>query len=111
MRGSGQKPSIIGVTKCSPIDWVLYGSLIAGCLAITVLSVCLQRREYEFKKQLGYEFVPGDFKCTTRNALGLTWLGCLFGFMTAMTGIGPGVMTNALMLKLDVHPLVAGETG
>ena len=33
------------------------------------------------------------------------------GFLTALSGIGPGVMVNAVLLKLDVHPRVATETG
>ena len=55
--------------------------------------------------------MPGDFKCTKRNVINLTIAGCLIGFVTALTGIGPGVMTNVVLLRLDMHPLVAAETG
>jgi len=92
------------------MDWGLFGLLILGCLAMTLLSICLQRREYEYKKQIGYRFVPGDFKCTSRNAIKLSVAGLLIGFITAMTGIGAGVISNALLLKIDMHPRVASET-
>ena len=78
---------------------------------MTLLASCLQRKEYEYKKQIGYQFVPGDFKCTGRNVINLTITGCIIGFITALTGIGPGVMTNAVFLRLDMHPRMAAETG
>ena len=65
LRGSGSEPSVIGATRCTPIDWVLFASLLVFALAMTILAICLQRREYEYKKKIGYNFVPGDFKCTT----------------------------------------------
>ena len=41
----------------------------------------------------------------------LTITGLLIGIISAITGIGPGVMVNAVLLKLDMHPRVAAETG
>lgn len=78
---------------------------------MTIIAVVVQRKEYEHKKKIGYEFVPGDFKCTARNVIKLPIFGAIIGFITALSGIGPGVMTNAILLKLDVHPRVATETG
>ena len=53
----------------------------------------------------------GDLKCTKYNVLLLTLTGFLIGLISAITGIGPGVMANAVLLSLDVHPRVAAETG
>ena len=53
----------------------------------------------------------GDVKCTKYNVLLLTLTGFLIGMVAAITGIGPGVMANAVLLKLDIHPRVAAETG
>ena len=63
-RGSGQEPSYIGVTRCTAADWSIFIALIILALAFTIYSVWLQRREYEYKKSIDYQFVPGDFKCT-----------------------------------------------
>ena len=41
LRGSGKEPSIIGSTRCSSIDWVLYAALIIFAFLMTVLSVFL----------------------------------------------------------------------
>lgn len=104
LRGSGKEPSIIGATRCTAIDWVLYAALITFALLMTLLSVCLQRKEYEYKKSINYEFVPGDFKCTTRNAIKLPLYAMLCGFLTASTGTGPGALFNTLLLQLGCHP-------
>ena len=78
---------------------------------MTLIAVKMQRREYEYKKKIGYEFVPGDFECTFRSVIKLPIFGCGIGFITALSGIGPGVMTNAVLLKLGCHPRVSTETG
>ena len=31
---------------------------------MTLLAIYLQLKEYEHKKQIGYQFVVGDLKCT-----------------------------------------------
>lgn len=56
-------------------------------------------------------FVIGDLKCTIQNVTKLPLLAFGIGFLAAMTGIGPGAITNAILLKLDLHPRVAAETG
>ena len=53
----------------------------------------------------------GDLKCTTRNVIKLPIVAFIIGFATALSGFGPGVMCNAVLLSLDVHPKVAVETG
>ena len=78
---------------------------------MTLLAIYLQRKEYEHKKQIGYQFVLGDLKCTKYNVLLLTLTGFAIGMTAAITGIGPGVMVNAVLLRLDMHPRVAAETG
>ena len=111
LRGSGAAPSIIGSTRCTSSDWILFTVLLVAGFVMTFLAVLVQNREYKRKKELGYQFVPGDFKCTASNVIKLPIFGCMIGFITAMSGIGPGVMTNAVLLKLNVHPRVATETG
>ena len=80
-------------------------------LLFTSIAIHIQRKEYEHKKISGYTFVIGDLKCTTQNVIKLPILACCIGFVTALTGIGPGAMTNAILLKLDLHPRIAAETG
>ena len=111
LRGSGLQPSLIGVSRCTTLDWSLYGLLILAGVSMTLYAICMQRKDYEYKKQIGYLFVPGDLKCTNKNAIILTLLGCLIGIISAITGLGAGVMINVILLRLDIHPRVAAETG
>ena len=39
LRGSGKEPSVIGVTRCTATDWVLYATLITFGVLMTILSV------------------------------------------------------------------------
>ena len=78
---------------------------------MTAIAIVTQRREYAHKKAIDYSFVPGDFKCTVRNVIELPIFAFAVGFITAMSGIGPGIMLNTFLLRLDVHPIVAVETG
>ena len=41
LRGSGSEPSVIGATRCTPIDWVLFASLLAFALVMTILAIFL----------------------------------------------------------------------
>ena len=111
MRGSGKEPSIIGSTRCTTIDWTMLGILFVCCLIMTIIGAMVQRKEYAHKVAIGYEFVTGDFECTLKNAIRLPFAGFIIGFSTGLCGIGPGVMINAILLQLNVHPRVAGETG
>jgi uncharacterized membrane protein YfcA len=64
LRGPGDEPSLIGVVRCDPMDWVLFSVLIALSVVVTVIVLVILRREYAEKKGAGYTFVVGDFKCT-----------------------------------------------
>ena len=41
LRGSGSELSVIGVARCTPIDWVLFVSLLAFALVMTILAIFL----------------------------------------------------------------------
>lgn len=110
MRGSSTSGSIIGIERCSPVDWTLFGSLILFAAILTVLAAFMQMREYAYKQKVGYHFTQGDFKCTTSNAIRLPLCAVVVGFINAVTGIGPGTMIHAILLQLDLHPKVAGNT-
>lgn len=49
MRGSASAGSIIGISRCSPLDWTLLGALIIFAFVLTVLAACMQIREYALK--------------------------------------------------------------
>ena len=110
LRGSGVEPSVIGVTRCQAGDWGLLGVLILGGLLMTLLAVFMLRREYSYKKSIGFTFVTGDLKCTTRNAVKLPVAALITGFVSALSGLGAGISLQAVLLGLQVPPRVSNET-
>ena len=57
LRGDGKEPSIIGVTRCKQIDWVLFGTLIFSSTFLTITAIIILRKEYTYKKTIEYPFV------------------------------------------------------
>lgn len=53
-RGNGKKPSVVGVTKCQPFDHVLLVALIMSGILFTVGAAFWVRKDYVYKKQIGY---------------------------------------------------------
>ena len=97
-RGSGKNPSIIQSTRCTAIDCTLFVILLIASLIMTLIAVWVQRKEYRHKRQIGYEFVKGDFQCTLKNVIGLTFAACCIGFITALSGFGTSPMIIAILL-------------
>lgn len=48
IKGKGDG-SMVGVVKCSEIDWVLFGFLVAIAIIITGLGIFILNREYKEK--------------------------------------------------------------
>ena len=104
LRGQGNVPSLIGVIRCDPLDWVLFGLLILLSIAITVVVLVKLRREYTEKKAAGYIFVVGDFKCTNEHAIRMPLTGLLCAFFAIMLGSGPGLFFIPVLVAIDLNP-------
>jgi nitrate/nitrite transporter NarK len=110
-RGSQNKPSLIGVNKCDPADHVLFALLILCGAIVTVVSATLVRKEYFLKESLGYDFVKGELKMTRGQLLKLVLIGFTAGFLNAGFGLGSTFVINPMLIKMELPPLVAGNTG
>ena len=47
IRGNGREPSIIGVERCTGVDWVLFWLLVAIGALFTVVGVKITLKEYK----------------------------------------------------------------
>ena len=79
-------------------------------LVISAIAVIIQKREYALKKKVGYEFVAGDLDCTPKILFKVALTAFVVGFANALAGVGPGVMLQIEMLKMDIHPRVVERT-
>ena len=57
LRGPGSKPSIIDVSRCDSLDWVLLITLFIMCTLLTIAGWRMMQIEYEEKEAAGYKFV------------------------------------------------------
>ena len=60
LRGSGTKPSLIGVERCDALDWVLFSILILSGVILTYVALKVNFAEYEKKVKARYNFTKGD---------------------------------------------------
>ena len=59
IKGKGDG-SGVGVMKCSSVDWVLFGLLIAIATVLTTVGIIILNREHKEKEEVDYPFVDGD---------------------------------------------------
>ena len=111
LRGDGNKPSIVGVSRCDPYEWALLATLVIVALILTVGTAIMLNREYHHKCDIDYKFVKGDFQCTIKNAIKLPLIALGGGFLAASLGIGAGLIFNPVLIQMDVNPTVASGTG
>ena len=64
-RGDGKSASVIGIHKCSGTDIFMLVLLFIFVVAFTLFSIFkVLLPEYKEKKEVGYDFIEGDFECT-----------------------------------------------
>jgi len=61
LRGAGDTLSIVGIKRCDPLDWTLLGILIIFQIGMTFVAMAVDKRVYELKKSVNWEFFPGDY--------------------------------------------------
>jgi len=59
---------------------------------------------------VGYRFVKGDLKFTPKTLLTQSAINFAVGLVNSLAGVGPGVVLMVLMMKLNMHPVVAERT-
>lgn len=80
-RGNGKTPSVVGVTKCLPADHIILVLLIISGIVYTVIASLWVRRDYIYKKQIGYNFIKGDIPMDVKSIIKLSAIGFMAGFL------------------------------
>jgi hypothetical protein len=109
-RGSGKKPSDIGVVRCSPVDIFLLVLLIVIGICYTIIAAFWVKRDYNAKIKLGYVPVQGEIEMTNMAITKLALIGLSSGFLNSGFGIGSTFILTPALITLGVFPLVAGST-
>jgi uncharacterized membrane protein YfcA len=109
-RGNGKVPSIIGVTKCEPLDIALLVVLILAGLCFTYISTKWEHKDYIYKKSIGYKNIKGDIDATPKAIAQLAALGFTSGLLNAGFGVGPAFVLTPGLVLFDQHPACASAT-
>lgn len=97
-KGSGVDKSFVGIEKCDAMYWSLYGFLVLFGLCMSVVSVLIQKHEYELKKRIGWRFTPCDYKHSLKSALGFPLCAFIFSFTSILVGFTPAFFFVPLLL-------------
>ena len=61
-RGSSTFKSLVGVTRCSTVDFVLFGLEVVVLLFFSIVNIILLKKNHRTRKGYGYKFVRGDIE-------------------------------------------------
>lgn len=59
------------------------------------------RRDYLYKKEIGYNFIKGDIPMDVKSVLKLSAIGFMAGFLQAGFGIGSAFVVSPALFMFD----------
>jgi hypothetical protein len=110
LRGSGDKTSVVGIDRCEPLDWGLLAILIAFMITMTLVAFLVQKRDFELKKQVHWNFLPGDYHFSLKTAIVFPIAGLLFAFTAILLGFTPAFLYITILLEFQLQPSVVTYT-
>ena len=111
LRGGKNFKSVIGVKKCDPTDWTIFGVYVAIILLFSIISAVVVYSEQKEKLQAGWKFSKYEKNFDLKFIVLGNFFGILMGFVSANVGIGGGLMITPLLLSYDFLPTVVSYTG
>ena len=107
MRDSG----LINIPTCQWEYWAIYFGYVVLCAIAVVYSFIEMKKDIrireKYKKWLGFK---GEVKFDNKRILTITMVAVLSGTITAVVGIGGGVIYIPMLLTLGYPPFVASST-
>ena len=111
IEGSKGLPSLVGVELCSGGYWLSFASFIAICAIIVVINA----RDISFlateKRLLGIKLTKDDVDWTWQKIMKYSIYGTIAGILSAIFGIGGGMILSPVLLQLEMEPEVVAATG
>lgn len=111
LRGNSKAPSVVGIKRCSPLDWIIQLLYIGVCLICTSLAIKIVKKEQALKTKLGKGMVESDLRFQGNTLLKLVIFAFLGGWVSGALGLGGGAIFNPLLLSMGVPPSVSAATG
>jgi uncharacterized membrane protein YfcA len=111
LRGSSALPSIVGISRCGVLDWLLFSLYIIICGAVTVVAVKRIIAEQALKNRVGKGLIESDLRFNKQTVRSVIITGFAGGFASGCLGLSGGSIFNPLLLSQGVPPSVASSTG
>ena len=112
LRGSQKNPSVVGMERCSAVDWLTVAIYFVLCVGLSIGAVRQLRHEQMLKIEHGEgKLAKGEVELSSNRqiatVIGFSLLG---GWICGALGLGGGIIYNTLFMSWDVPPKVATAT-
>lgn len=111
LRGTSKIDSVIGIERCSTIDWIIFAFFLLYSFSITYIAVVRVRKEQIIKKRAMVKTCSSDIEMTGYSLFKLVFWAFFGGWISGALGLGGGAIYNPLLLGFGVPPSVTTATG
>ena len=110
IKGSKTINSIVFIDNCSTLFWFIEFLYFPVSLGLVYLVSKNIKKEFNYRKDIGYKFLPSDIIWNNRNIFKFSLIGLVTGILSGTLGLGGGLILVPLLLSFDVQPLIATST-
>ena len=110
IEGNSKVPSLIGITKCSSIYWLVF--IIYCCVSLFFIKMAFDniKARYAYKKSIDPNTNDDKLKYLEENTVRIVLLTVFAGIVSSMVGIGGGMITNPILLGMGLDPKATSST-
>ena len=110
IEGNSKVPSLIGITKCSSIYWLVF--IIYCCVSLFFIKMAFDniKARYAYKKSTDPNTNDDKLKYLEENTVRIVLLTVFAGIVSSMVGIGGGMITNPILLGMGLDPKATSST-
>jgi len=90
--------------------WGIYFIYIPFAFLVTYFTSNKIRKEYDYRKSIGYKYYEQDIKWNKTICLKFPVYGFFSGMLAGLLGIGGGTILGPLLLEIGLHPVVSTST-
>lgn len=104
--------SVIGIEKCEPMDWTVFGLYLVFIFAVAMIGTALVRKEEAAKEKINWAYYnkKEEPRWTLCRALVANAIAPAEGLAAAAVGLGGGVTLNPTLLAFGFQPIVVSAT-
>jgi len=112
LQGAKGMDSVIGVEKCEPMDWTIFGLYLLFIFICAMIGTMIVRREEKEKEAANWAYYnkKEEPRWTVCRALVANIIAPAEGLAAAAVGLGGGVTLNPTLLAFSFQPLVVSAT-